>query len=120
MLAVELVRRGARQHADRTALVVGDRRFSFAEVDERANRVANALIGLGAGRGSRVGLLVNNGVWSVPLDFGCLKAGVARVPLNARLSLTEQTRMLADTGVRLLVHGDDLTERALQLAGAVD
>ena len=120
MLAVELVRRGARQHGGRTALVVGDRSFSFTEVDELANRVANALIGHGVGRGDRVGLLVDNGPWSVPLDFGCLKAGVARVPLNARLALAEQARMLADTGVRLLVHGGELTERALALADAVD
>ncbi|HEX4356432.1 MAG TPA: AMP-binding protein [Pseudonocardia sp.] len=120
MLAVELVRRGARQHGGRTALVVGDRPFSFTEVDELANRVANALIGHGLGRGDRVGLLVDNGPWSVPLDFGCLKAGVARVPLNARLALAEQAQMLADTGVRLLVHGADLTERAVALADAVD
>ncbi|WP_432853618.1 AMP-binding protein [Amycolatopsis sp. CA-161197] len=120
MLAVELVRRGAQRFADRTAVVVGDREFSFAEVDERASRLANALLAAGAGRGTRVGLLVDNGEWSVPLDFACLKAGVTRVPLNARLAVAEQTRMLAETGVTLLVYCKPLAERAAELAEALD
>lgn len=117
MLAVELVRRGAARFAERTAVVVADREFTFAEVDERANRLANALLAMGAGRGTRVGLLVDNGEWSVPLEFACLKAGVTRVPLNARLSAEEHTRMLADAGAEVLVHSSELTGRAVELAG---
>jgi acyl-CoA synthetase (AMP-forming)/AMP-acid ligase II len=120
MLAAELVRRGAVRYGQRTAVVVGDREFSFAEVNQRANRLANALRGAGLERGDRVGLLLNNGEWSVPVDFGCLKAGVARVPLNARLSVAEHVRMITDTGVRLLLHGADETERAVELARQCD
>jgi acyl-CoA synthetase (AMP-forming)/AMP-acid ligase II len=120
MLAVELARRGARRHARRTAMVVDDREFTFAEVDARANRIANVLASNGLGRGDRVGLLVNNGEWSIPLEIGCLKAGVARVPLNARLSCAEHARMIGDTGARLVIHGAELTERAQELAGRVD
>lgn len=120
MLAVDLVRRGARRHRDRVAIVAGGRELTYRDVDERASRLANVLIGLGAQRGSRVGLLVGNDEWSVPLDFACLKAGIARVPLNARLSLEEHKHMLAETGVRLLVHGADFAERAQALAGELD
>ncbi|MFF5985872.1 class I adenylate-forming enzyme family protein [Prauserella flavalba] len=116
MLAVELVRRGASRFADRTAVVVGDREFTFAEVDERSSRLANALLAMGAGRGSRVGLLVDNGEWSVPLEFACLKAGITRVPLNARLSAEEHARMLADADATVLVHSSELTGRAIELA----
>ncbi|WP_028934222.1 class I adenylate-forming enzyme family protein [Pseudonocardia spinosispora] len=118
MLAAELVRRGARRYANRVAVVVGDREMTYAEVDERANRLANVFLSLGYGAGrprQRVGLLADNGVWSVPLEFACLKAGVARVPLNARLSVTEQARMLNETDVRLLVHSEELTDRAHEL-----
>ncbi|MFI5610967.1 AMP-binding protein [Amycolatopsis sp. NPDC051903] len=120
MLAVELVRRGAQRFADRTAVVVGDREFSYAEVDERASRLANALLSAGVGRGTRVGLLVDNGEWSVPLDFACLKAGATRVPLNARLAVAEQSRMLTESGVTLLVYSAPLAERAVALAEALD
>ncbi|GEM_PF-1532789 len=39
--------------------------------------------------GARVALLINNAVASMPFDFACAKAGVNRVPMNARLSLDE-------------------------------
>jgi acyl-CoA synthetase (AMP-forming)/AMP-acid ligase II len=98
----------------------GDASLTFGEVDETANRMAHVLIGLGVTRGSRVGLLVDNGLWSIPIDFACLKAGAVRVPLNARLSADEQARMLAATGVGTLVHGAALAERAADLATRVE
>jgi fatty-acyl-CoA synthase len=64
--------------------------LTFGEVDAAANRIAHVLAGLGVARGDRVGLLIGNGVWSIPVDFGGLKAGAARVPLNVRLAADEQ------------------------------
>ncbi|MGY1778815.1 AMP-binding protein [Geodermatophilus sp. SYSU D01036] len=120
MLTTELVRRGARQHAGRTAVLSGDRSLTFREVDEWANRMAHVLAGLGVTPGARVGLLVDNGLWSIPIDFACLKAAAARVPLNARLSAEEQARMLRATRVGVLVFGPALAERAADLAGRVE
>ena len=97
-------------------MISGEESLTFREVDEAANRMANVLIGLGVVRGTHVGLLVDNGLWSVPIDFACLKAGAVRVPLNARLSAEEQARMLQATGVRMLIHGTALDERAAELA----
>jgi acyl-CoA synthetase (AMP-forming)/AMP-acid ligase II len=120
VLTADLVRRGAVRHARRTAVVTGDQSLTFAEVDAAANRIAHVLAGLGVARGGRVGLLIGNGIWSIPVDFGCLKAGAARVPLNVRLAAGEQARMLAATGVRLLVHDVALADRAGELAARVD
>ena len=120
MLAVELVRRGAARFGPRTAVRFGDRSMTFTEVDRAASRMANVLAGLGARAGDRIGLLVDNGLWSIPVDFACLKAGVVRVPLNARLSADEQARMLAATGVRTLVHSAELAGRAAELTDRVD
>jgi acyl-CoA synthetase (AMP-forming)/AMP-acid ligase II len=119
VLTTELVRRGARRHGDRTAVIAGDRSLTFREVDETANRMAHVLIGLGVEPGMRVGLLVENGLWSVPIDFACLKAGAVRVPLNARLAADEQARMLEATGVAVLVHSTALAERVADLATRV-
>ncbi|WPW32728.1 AMP-binding protein [Streptomyces atratus] len=119
MLAVDLVRRGAARFAGRTAVHFEDRSLTYAEVDEAANRLAHVLAGLGVSRGDRVGLLLGNGLWSVSVDFACLKADAARVPLNGRLSAAEHTRMLRDTGVTLLVYGPELAERALELGSSV-
>jgi len=116
MLTVELIRRGARQFPQRPAILFADRSLTFAEVDELSNRFARVLARHGIGRGTAVALLVNNGLYSIPLDFACVKAGAARTPLNARLSLDEHERMLREVGARLLVYSPDLAERAEALA----
>ncbi|MCW2900971.1 MAG: putative long-chain-fatty-acid--CoA ligase [Streptosporangiaceae bacterium] len=120
MLTVDLVRAGARRHRDRVAIRYRDASLTYRQVGEASNRIANILIGAGLQAGERVGLLVGNGLWTLPLDFACLKARVCRVPLNARLSITEQVRMLADAGVRSLVYEPALTDRADELAKALD
>lgn len=120
MLTVDLVRRGAARYARRTAVRCEGQALTFAEVDATANRMAHVLAGLGVVRGGRVGLLVDNGIWSVPIDFGVLKAGGARVPLNVRLAADEQARMLTATGVQLLVHSTAQAGRAGELAAQVD
>src|SRR5690606_19884022 len=77
------------------------------------------LMAYGAQPGTRIALLVNNGIHSVPVDFACVKAGINRVPLNSRLSLAEHVRMLSDVQVSQLVFGSDLADRAAELAKAV-
>ncbi|WP_066941795.1 class I adenylate-forming enzyme family protein [Microtetraspora fusca] len=115
----ELIVRGARQHADRVAVVFGEEELTYAQVDRLSNRLAHVLREAGAGHRRRVGLLVNNSLLSVPLDFACVKAGINRVPLNARLSVAEHVTMLTDTRCELVVFGPDLTGRARELAAAL-
>ena len=114
----ELIRRGARQHGPRVAVVFGGQSMSFAEVDRLSSQLAHALIAEGGG-GTRVALLLDNGLHSVPVDFACVKANVNRVPLNSRLSLAEHRRMLEETGCRVLVYGASLAQRARELRDAV-
>ncbi|WP_433358557.1 AMP-binding protein [Streptosporangium sp. CA-115845] len=64
----ELIVRGARQHAERTAVVFGENELTFAEVDELSNRLAHALTEVGGGHRRRTDLLVNNSLLSVPVD----------------------------------------------------
>lgn len=120
MLTVDMVRAGARRHRDRVAIRHGDRSLTFRQVDEAGNRMANVLIGCGVEVGERIGLLLGNGLWTVPLDFALLKARACRVPLNARLSVDEHARMLTDAGVRTLVYEAALAERAGELGERLD
>ena len=96
----ELIRRGARLHGSRTALLSGGGALTFAEADDLACRLASALRGRGL---DRVGLLVDNRLESVPLDFACARAGIARVPLNARLAVPELEQILRLSGARVVV-----------------
>ncbi len=120
MLVTELIRRGALHHRARTALIFGDVSMSFGEVESLSNRIAQVLGGrLGLGKGSPVCLLWDNNLVGVPADFGCIKAGLQRTPLNGRLSLDEHRAMIGKIGARTLLYGPSQAERAAALLAAM-
>jgi acyl-CoA synthetase (AMP-forming)/AMP-acid ligase II len=113
MLTTELIRRGARLHGPRVAILFGEERLTFEEVDLLSNRLANVFVKeLGLEAEDRVALLLDNSLWSVPLDFACAKARLMRVPLNSRLSLVEHRHMIEAVGARHLIHGASQSDRA--------
>ncbi|UZD64642.1 class I adenylate-forming enzyme family protein [Marinobacter sp. AN1] len=116
---LDLINRGAKHYPDRTAIVYEDQTFTFKDVDQLSSQLAHALYAEGAHQGDRVALLLNNGPYSVPLDFACVKAGLNRVPLNARLSVQEHARMLKETGAQRIVFGADVTDHAEALKQAL-
>ena len=120
MLTVELIRRGARYFPERTAVLFEDKSLTFAEVDALSNRFAHVLAKNGIERGGRLAILANNSLYSVPVDFACVKAGAARTPLNARLSINEHEHMLRETGARLVIYDAELAEPAEALASRVE
>ena len=122
MLTIELIRRGARYFSQRTAVLFGDKSLTFREVDQLSNRFAHVLARNGIGRGGRLAILANNSLYSMPVDFACVKAGAARTPLNARLSMDEHEhmlRVLRETRARLVIYDAELAERAEALASRV-
>jgi acyl-CoA synthetase (AMP-forming)/AMP-acid ligase II len=120
MLVTELIRRGALHHGERTAILFGEESLTFREVDRMSNRIANAIGGrIGLGKGAPVTLLIDNGLHSIPCDFGCVKAGLVRTPLNGRLSLDEHQAMIERIGAATMIHGPSQAERAAALKAAI-
>ncbi len=85
------------------ALVAGDERLSFRELDARANRVAQRLRALGVGPDAAVGLAMDRSAGLVVGLLGILKAGGAYVPLDPASPGPRLTRILADAGARVVV-----------------
>ncbi|MET9822942.1 (2,3-dihydroxybenzoyl)adenylate synthase [Streptomyces sp. NPDC006349] len=75
------LRRSAAAHGDRVALVDGDRRWTYADLDAEADRVAFGLRGLGIGRGDRVVVQLPNRAEFVLVWFGLQRLGA--VPVHA-------------------------------------
>lgn len=75
------LRQGAIEHSDRVALVDGDRRWTYAELDSEADRVADGLRGLGIGRGDRVVVQLPNCAEFVLVWFALQRIGA--VPVHA-------------------------------------
>lgn len=75
MLVNEFLRHSAERLPDKVALVCDGYRWTYAEIEERANRVAGGLLDLGLRRGDRVAVWLPNSVETVVAVFGILKAG---------------------------------------------
>src|SRR5919109_2533981 len=103
----------------KAAVFQGDRVLTFAELDARTNRVANALAALGVGAGDRVGLMFANDFRFLESLFGPMRLGAVPVPLNIRMGDEALQYVLADSEARVLVAGPGLTERARAVTGAV-
>lgn len=99
--------RAARRWPDRPAWLEGDVVVSFREAEARVNRLAHALLALGARPGDRVGMLVPNCRQGLETILAPMKAGLGVVPMNVRLAPGEHAYMLEDAGARLLVYHED-------------
>ena len=88
---------------ERTALTVGATALSYAELDTRATRMAQALRSRGVSRGQRVGLCVERGADMLAAVLGILKAGAAYVPLDPSFPEDRLRFMADDAQLALLV-----------------
>ena len=92
-----------------------DVRLSFRELNERCNRLANALLDHGIAKGERVGLLLMNSAEFMEAYFALAKVGAVVVPLNWRLVPDELEFILKDSGTTRLVFGDEFLDAVAEL-----
>ena len=85
------------------ALLQGEERVSYSELNRRANRLANYLRGRGVKVGSLVAVRMPRSTRSVEVFLGILKAGAAYVPLDPEYPADRLEFMLADTGATVLI-----------------
>lgn len=100
----DLLGAAARESADRTALVEpAGRRLTWSELDAEVTRVAAGLDRLGLVAGNRVVLALGNRVELVAGYLAVLRSQAVAVPVNPRSTPSELTRVVADSGARLLL-----------------
>jgi len=93
------------------------RRFTYLEIDQRANKVASGIKDLGVKKGDRVALLLMNGVEFFESFFALAKIGAVCVPLNWRLVADELSYILKDAGATMLIYGSDFAEITADIQG---
>lgn len=121
MHAADLLSSRARITPYREALLytyTGER-FTYAQLNARANRAANFLRGLGVQKGDRVSILANNSVIYLDLFYGVAKIGAIFAPLNWRLTARELAFIVTDCAPRILFCGLEFTQTLGDLRGAL-
>lgn len=111
----QIVRRNARRFPHKPAIVFGERRCTWRELDWRVDRVANALRACGLERGDFVAILLPNCPEYIELYFGIARAGFVALPLNYRLTPAELAQILEHARPSLLVVGAAFADRAREL-----
>jgi len=113
----DISRRQARERPDQAAFVCEGRSTTYAQFDERGNRIANALLDLGIEPQSRVAYLGRNTPAYFELLFGAAKARQVTVGVNARLAPPEIEFVLKDAGARVLLVDRNFYGVAEDIAG---
>ena len=100
---LDFLARSAFVYRDRIAAVEGERKFTYAEFDQRIHRLASALTRVGVEPGDRVAVLSPNTLTALEPHFGVPLAGAVLVMLNTRLQAAELAWILNHCGAKALI-----------------
>ncbi|MFB8029443.1 MULTISPECIES: amino acid adenylation domain-containing protein [unclassified Streptomyces] len=99
----QLFEQRVRAHPDAVAAVQDDRRWTYRELDNRANRLAHALLGAGLGREDVVAVVSGRSLEWLAAVLAVLKSGGAYLPVEPHFPAERVTTMLARAGCRLVL-----------------
>ncbi|MCP4434899.1 MAG: acyl-CoA synthetase [Actinomycetia bacterium] len=105
--------------ADREALVCGDQRCTYGELEERANRLANHLASTGVGAGDFVGCYLTNSIEYIETLLACFKIRAVPVNINYRYVADELLHLFADSGLVSVVCEPGFVDNIVEIRGDV-
>jgi long-chain acyl-CoA synthetase len=109
----DIPRKGCTLYGDRVALLFEGLNLTYKDLNDRVNRLANVLIGLGLEKGGRLIILAENTTKYLEVYFAAAKLGMSVTPLNFRLSDKEISYIANDSEATLFFAGDGYEERTL-------
>ena len=102
-----IIRRYGQERGDATMIRCGDRLITWAEMDERSSRMAQALAAEGVGTQDRVAFIDKNGPEYFETLFGAAKLNAVTVGVNWRLAPAEMEYTVNDAEARVLIVGQE-------------
>uniref|UniRef100_UPI003BB804E8 amino acid adenylation domain-containing protein n=1 Tax=Pseudomonas sp. GZD-222 TaxID=3404805 RepID=UPI003BB804E8 len=110
-LLAEQLRLQAEARPQVTAVVCNDQQLTWAELESRANRLANHLIAQGVGPEMRVGIALERSLEVVVAFYAVMKAGAAYVPLDIDYPQDRLQWIVEDSGMALMISQASLRSR---------
>lgn len=103
MVYGDLIRSIARRSPNVLGIVFEGYRFTWGEVNERVNRLANGLLALGLAKGDRVAIFAQNSHRFAEAYFALAKAGMVSVPVNWQSPAPEATYIIDNAGAKAML-----------------
>ena len=103
---------------DRTALIFGDTRLTYAELDAAANRTAHHLTAAGVAPGEHVGIQLYNGPEYLRMLLACLKIRAVPVNVNYRYVADELIYLYRDADLVALAYDAEFADRVAEAAAS--
>ena len=103
LLINDFLRRAGKLYPNKTAVVDGERRFTYAEFQAWVNQLAHALLSLGIEKGDRVCILSPNSHFFLESYYGVTQIGAILVPLNYRLTVADHEYIINHAGVKAVI-----------------
>ena len=113
----DIIRRSAHRAPEKTALIFGEKKLSYGELNERVNRLANGLLKSGIEKGDRVAVLLHNSPEYFEIYYACAKSGAIFVPINTLLKESELKKIFEYIEPCFLVFSADYEELVKRIGG---
>jgi len=104
----EIFTDAAKKFPDRTALESGNKKYTYKELDEFSNRLANRLIKEGITPGDCIGICLKRSAGMIISLLGILKSGAAYVPIDPSFPEDRIQYLLEDSGVKILITSENI------------
>ncbi|MBC8337355.1 MAG: AMP-binding protein [Alphaproteobacteria bacterium] len=106
MIIGDILINNVRHFADRVGLIDGQtgERRTWTEINDRVNRLANGLTGLGVGKGDRVGIVSENSIQCAEFYFAVAKMGAIGCSFNYLLHPAQMSEHVGETGPKVIFH----------------
>ena len=111
MLTGDMLRRAAARFPDKTAIIWGDRRTGYPDLNADANRFAHALATLGLKKGDKVGIISRNRTEYGIVFFGAAKSGCILVNVSVLYAPEELEYVLDKADVEALIYEDIFADK---------
>ena len=102
-LVHQFLENSAKVYSEKEAVIHGNETYTYIQVEEMSNKVANSLIDCGIQKGDRCAILLRNSISYIISYYGLLKAGAVAVPLNTGMDSKEINTMLIDCTPKVLI-----------------